>query len=420
VISALAAGGVFLWTQDTRRGAQTPAYSVQRADDRGAALVYRLYGSAGLRPQVWDQELTHLKAPGLLILLDPARPRRIFRDVEIGTEGDFLPHEIKALDDWVKQGNVVVVMTREANDLYGALGLIVDEPRGISATPAEPAQPSRLAMGVNKLQTQTRFGFKFGRKTSKATGEEETAPETYPIPEIPAAAWVELFTKKDGQRSVPQVVSAARGKGLYVAVNDIWPAGNLGVTNADNARFMLNLAHLRPASGAVWFDEYHKRPVERGLVTYFRERNMLPTLVYLLLLAALLFWRTGTRFGPADPLVADRRRDSGEYVRAVASLYQNAGMTREAVATVYADFRKRLVGALRMDGLTDLEEVGRRYEMKTGRPAIEAREILIQAEAALARVKVTEAEAQQLCARLAQLDQALLGRGIDGGRRRKS
>src|SRR5690606_38131783 len=94
------------------------------------------------------------------------------------------------------------------------------------------------------------------------------------IPTIPAEQWVTLFVKKDQQRVLPQVVAAARGKGLYLAVNDVAPAANLGVIAGDNARFMLNLASYAPHGGVIWFDEFHKRSVTRGLMTYLRERAL--------------------------------------------------------------------------------------------------------------------------------------------------
>lgn len=408
VIGGLLVAAYLLWTQDTRQGAVQPLYSVSRTDDRGAAVVYRLYEKAGLKPRVWDQPLTRLKEPGVLLLLAPARPSW---DAEGpiqalgGTEGDLLPDEVKALDAWVAQGNVAVVLSRDYNDLYHGLGLIVDEPEGLSAAQAEPAQVSALAYGVGGIRTHTSFGFKYGRKNPKLGGEEIPLPEP-PIQQIPAGSWLELFVKKDGQRSVPQVVTAARGKGLYVAVNDVFPATNLGVTQGDNARFMLNLASLRPG-GSVWFDEYHKRTVNRGLVSYMRERALMPALVYGLLLVLLVLWRSGVRFGSAEPLVADRRRDSAEYLKAAAALYKNAGMTRDALTTIFADFRRRLAGALRMDGLANLDEVARRYERRTGRPGIEARQILIEVEALLARPRITEAEAVHAVNRLTHLDQVL-------------
>jgi len=407
VIGVLFVGAYFLWTQDSRRGGEYPVLSVRRTDASGAAVAYRLYQQAGLAPQVWDEDLTHLKDPGLLLMIAPAPRKEGLAGLAGGKEGDLLPFEIEAVDRWVQQGNVVVVMSRDTNDLYQALGLIADEPKGSSPLAAEPTQPSVLAPGVERLQTQTQFGFKYGRASSPIAKAMKVKDPEAPIPAIPASEWVELFSKKDGERTVPQVVSAARGKGLYVAVNDVFPVGNLGIATADNADFVLNLAALAPVGGTIWFDEYHKRTAERGFMTYLRERALMPVLIYALLVVALLFWRSGSRFGEPEPLVVDRRRDSGEYVKAVATLYQSAGMPRDALSTIYADFRRRLVGALRMDGLTDLEEVGRRYELRTGRPAIEARGALIETEAALAREKLEEAEALQYCARLTEIDEAL-------------
>ena len=72
VVGLLLAGGWMLWTQDTRRGTRHPEYSVRRTDDRGSALVYRLYQSSGLAPKVWDADFTRLKEPGLLIVIAPA------------------------------------------------------------------------------------------------------------------------------------------------------------------------------------------------------------------------------------------------------------------------------------------------------------------------------------------------------------
>lgn len=426
IIGVLLMGGYFLWTQDTRRGIQHPAYSIQRTDSEGAAVVYRLYQDAGLKPRTWDEPLTHLKQPGTLIMIAPAQPQYLRflgrkTEAQTGRQGEFFPDELKALDDWVKQGNTAIILAREDNDLYGALGLIAEQPDKLSGSAAKPAGPSVLAQQVEGLKTYTQFGFKYGRKTpKKKPGEDAPEPASYPIDLIPSERWLELFVKKEGQRTVPQVVMASRGKGVYLAVNDPSPAGNVGIAEEDNARFMLNLASLNPAGGTLWFDEYHKRTTERNLVTYLKDRELFPALAYGVLLVGLIFWRTGTRFGAAQPVVPDQRRDSAEYLRAVASLYRNAAMNREALATIYADFRRRLQGALRLDGLTNLEEVGRRYEQRTGRPAIEARQVLIETEAALARKSLTEAEARQFCARLTQLDQALNARAPESGRRKQS
>jgi hypothetical protein len=402
VILALFAGGGLLWASDTRAGLNAPEYSIGRTDDRGITLLYRLYERHGLNPQVWDRDLMDLKEPGLLMLIATAHRGKFDQ-----AQGDVLPDEVKALDEWVRKGGVVAILARDPNPVYEGIGLIVDEPKSISAKPAIPLQPALLAQGVSGIRTQTEFGFKFGRAKAKDMLGADIEGLEAPIEMIPEAEWLRLFEKRDGQRAVPQVVTAARGKGLYLAVNDEFPASNLGVTMGDNARFLLNLARYAPKGGPIWFDEFHKRPIERNVVTYLRERAFGPALLYGLVILALLFWRTGTRLGEPQPLIADRRRDSGEYIRAVAALYRNAKMTREAVATQFTDFRRRLAGALRVDGLTDLEEVGRRYEQRTGRPALEARQVLIESEAALAREQLDEAAALHISSRLSGLDSVL-------------
>ena len=414
VVLALFAGGTILWAADTRAGLNQPEYSIRRTDDRGIALLYRLYERSGLNPQVWNRDLTELKEPGLLILVAPAHKGKFER-----AQGDVLPDEVKALDQWVRNGGVVAILARDLNPIYEGIGLIVDEPKSISAKSAVPIQPALLAQGVNGVRTQTEFGFKFGRvKPKDMLGREIDEPALEPpIPIIPEGEWLRLFEKRDGQRAVPQVVAAARGGGMYIAVNDEFPASNFGMTMGDNAQFLLNLARYVPKGGPIWFDEFHKRPVERNVVTYLRERSFGPALLYGLVLLLLVFWRSGTRLGEPQPLIADRRRDSGEYIRAVAALYRNAKMTREAVGTQYADFRRRLAGALRMDGLMDLDEVARRYEQRTGRPGLEARQVLIEAEAALARKELEEPAALHISERLSWLDSVLHPPTVQRGNR---
>src|SRR5687768_651890 len=123
VIVALFAGGTLLWAADTRSGLNEPEYSIRRTDDRGIALLYRLYERRGLKPQVWNRDLTDLREPGLLILIAPAHRGKFEQP-----QGDVLPDEVKALDDWIRKGGVVAVLARDPNPIYEGIGLIVDEP----------------------------------------------------------------------------------------------------------------------------------------------------------------------------------------------------------------------------------------------------------------------------------------------------
>ncbi len=404
---------------DSRRGLHAPKYSVHRTDDQGAALIFRVYERMGVRAQAWDRRFDALSRPGLMLLIAPEQSVRLLNraDLKIGTVGDILPVEVAALDAWVARGNVVVLMSRDATSIHESLGILLDELGSQSPSPSIPAQPSALAVGVKELQTQSPFGFKFG--VLEAKGTEQPKPVRSSV--IPAQAWSVLFNKVQGARKMPQVVSAVRGAGLYVLANDAYPATNAGLLAGDNVQFMRNIARLVPPSGTLWLDEYHKRSAPSNVVAYLRERSMTGALVYVVLLVLIWVWHSGVRFGPERPLVRDERRDSIEYVRAIATLYRNAGMPRDVLETVFLDFKKRLLGALRLDGKADVEQIAQTYQRRTGRPGLEARRALIDTELALTRPRMSDTDAAAIAARLTAVDEALHGRSemkqhVDGSK----
>lgn len=422
-LAILFAGAVLLWSMDTRVGGLHPHYSVRRTDDRGAAVLFRLYERAGLEPRTWDDEFTALRQPGLLVLIAPAMTSRI-GSLEVGKQGDILPHEVKALDDWVRRGGVAVICSGDSNPVYDGLGLITDEPAGSGSGAAIPVEPGALAEGVEEIETRASFGFKFGRTRSPmartlAESGLEVEEEPPPIPVVELEEWVTLFARKADGRELPQVVTASRGRGLYVAVNSPWPATNLGVTMRQNARFMLNLAALGPPGGPIYFDEYHKRNVQRSLMGYIRSRGLLPVLLYGLLLLVVGCWRSGVRLGPATPLAADDPHGGGEYLRAVAALYATAGLSGQALQVLSDDFRRRLAAALRLRGVTEVTRIGEAYSLRTGRPAEEVKDALASSAELLGRAKTPESAALQVCRKMDEVDAALRSRapGKSGGRR---
>src|SRR5207237_1253250 len=108
---------------------------------------------------------------------------------------------------------------------------------------------------------------------------------------------------------------------------------------------------------------------------------------------------------PSDPVVAVAARGEGqyvavadphlataEYVRAVAALYQSAGMGRDALAASYDQFRRRASSALGLGRSWNVETVAARLEARTGRPAAEVRKALAEVEAALQQPGVITAE----------------------------
>ena len=423
VIAALFAGGLALWLQQAQRGDQSPPYSTTRAEDDGAKKLYLLLEELGHRPQRWESDFMLLERPGMMLILDPAfaggkRSR------------DIMPYEIQALDEWVRQGNVAVLFSNRQNVFYEHLGLIasevddkglVTEPKGGEPEPAKaptatsvPVQPTVLARGVNTLGLSAPGGLRFGvqrRKVKNPFGipdDEDDAPP--PVAPVPEGEWVTLFREHVARgKGAPSVVTAARGSGLYVAVSDPFPVSNAGLEHANNLEFAVNLLKLRPEGGAIWFDEFHHRDVARGLANYVRARALSPFALYFLLLVLVLIWRSMVRFGPALPLVADARRDSSEYVRAVATLYQNSGMGQEALRVAYAEFRRRLGAALRLGVVWDIETAARTLEQRAGVPYQDTAQAIAEVETALRAGSVSDEDACELCGRLRQLEERAAG-----------
>ena len=400
ICAALIGVGVLLWEQEAARGLDFAPYSTYRSDEEGARAAYETLQKLGLPVERWERDFNRLDESGVMLILDPLPQSFISR------RGEYLSSEIGALDNWVRRGNTLVIFSAKQNALIAAFGL-----RGadqnlfgrnrLLATPALPTQPSLLARGIQQINTEGELGFQFGPPPKKQfPGVEAAEPAPPPITLIPMAEWLTLF-EKDGR---PHVVMAKRGEGAIVAVSGAYPIGNLGLAQDDDARFLVNLAGLRGPEGVVFFDEFHHRNAQRGFMGYVRSQGMLPFALYLALLVVTIGWAVGVRFGEPKPLVADPRRDSIEYVRALATLYQNAGMPHSALRSAYEEFRRRAATLLGLGNLNDLNEAARRYESRSGRDQSELRAAIVETEAALQREALTEAEALHFCQRLAQLE----------------
>lgn len=398
--AALLFAALSLWDQQAERGTMEAEYSTYRADTKGARALYLTLEGLGLRVERWERDFARLPSPGMLLVLDPPASRK--RVLEGG--GDILPDEIAALDDWVKRGNTAVVMSDRPNSIYEALAVFPSVPG--KPPVAAPAQPGPMAAGVKEIALQSGRVLRYGHEAG-----DMWHPKTAPDPSLASLAidpqeWQPLF----GTSADPVVVTSARGAGAYVLVADPSPAGNLGLAKPGNLRFMTNLAAQAPG-GLILFDEAHHRELSRGFMAYARARMLMPFIVCLLAVTGLVIWRSGVRFGLPVPLVADPRRDSSEYVQAVAALYQNAGMARDALAAIYDHFRRRCAAWLNLGNRWRADVVAQRLAQRVKRPAAEIFQTLTEIEAALARGNLTEEQAFTLTMRLAALESEFPSRG---------
>lgn len=215
------------------------------------------------------------------------------------------------------RGRTLVLLTSENNELTKRLGLSVALKGGGANATLPRLQPIPLLANVDALRV----------------------PGTVRWDRTPNEA-VPLFAD-----SGAAVVLLRRKTGTIIAVSDPAVADNTHLSEADNARFFLDLARTYGSGGRVAFDEYHQGFQESDGFWDAVGRPGQLVAWQLLLVMLLLCWSAGKRFGLPRPLPVPPRVSS-EYVASLANLYRRARAADAALEGVYLPFWRELCRAV--------------------------------------------------------------------------
>ncbi len=246
------------------------------------------------------------------------------------------------------RGRTLVVLTAENNELTDALGLSIALKGGNPNATLPRLQPVPLLANVDALRV----------------------PGTVRWDKTPSDA-VSLFADRH-----PAVVLLRRKTGTILAVSDPAVADNKHLSEADNARFFLDLARGYGSGGRIAFDEYHQGfQASDGFWDAVGRPGQLVAW-QLLAVVLLLCWSAGKRFGLPRPLPA-APRVSSEYVSSLANLYRRARAADAALEGVYLPFWRELCRAVGLpyDAPTDQVVHRAAYTLGTSadKDALEAR-----------------------------------------------
>ncbi|MBI4495021.1 MAG: DUF4350 domain-containing protein [Chloroflexi bacterium] len=302
--------GSTLLARQNQRFVPLTTYSPQPDGARALALWLEAMGEPVLRLEASPYALD--PSVQVLFVLEPS--------------SFFEPAHGEALEAWVRQGGMLVLAGNHlpARPLLQRFGL---EPRPVAprVERAGPAQPLFPALPVREVVLR--------------------APD---VLEVRGRAVVPLLA--EGEQLLGASVEV--GQGRVVVLASPYPLTNAGLSQADNPALALDLLALAPPGATIAFDEYHhgfiRREQQSALALALRSPwgwavgyAGLATLAYLAL--------SGRHFGRPVPLVRERRRGVGEYVRAMAHLYRRAGQ-RRFIARHYAQqARRRLARGLGLD-----------------------------------------------------------------------
>ncbi len=331
------------------RGRYAVPYSTYGAGPEGARALFLLAERSGLRPMRWSRDLAGLPERGMLVALggcESLMARPISR------------YEKETLEAWIEGGGVLVVagahellwpdlgvhMWRPAGECLPELGIVGALARAEQAgdDAALPPPPDAGASPLAALEEDPLGAI-----------EEELDPDGLPPPRwaTPTApplaglgtvplrrpASIVLGAASGGTTilrlpSGPAGVVVRKGEGAVVALASASPLQNRELDTADGGVLFGRLARELAPEGPVIFDEYHLGVGERrSLTQYLRGVGGGGIALQLLVVVALLLWRSGARFGSPKDEAPPLPAGTASYVSAIGTLFAKSGDAQGAV-----------------------------------------------------------------------------------------
>ncbi len=278
-----------------------------------------------------------------------------------------------ANDDWVKQGNVLLLI-------------------GMKAPATEAPFTSDVESPIGKVRIDT------GRRQSLAPPKDQ------------------LEFKKTGRLSdrfggVVWQEEIGKGRVIYAVTPHL--AANAYQDFQANYEFLAKL--VTEPGNPIWVDEYlhgYKDPVvnkdgqpEDNLFSYLMRTPLSLVAMQTAILLLLLIWGQNRRLGPPEPLTAPAIDNSAAYIQAMAGVLQKAECSEFVLETVGKAEQLEVQKALGL-GITPLplETLTLAWEQQTSRPAQELQSVL---KPAGDRLRLSETDLRQWVDKVKELRQNL-------------
>lgn len=346
--------------------------SSYRSTPYGTLAFYSLLQESRYNVTRFEKPFTELKAqePGTLFVIAPPDTHSPDQD------------EFEALNKWVEAGGLLIIIDRDINVSVGDAAMRTEH--ADSKSSVRVLQPTPLTRSVRRV----------------ALSEYATRVK------IDSRA----LTYHIGDDQAAVVADAQVGKGRVVLLTDPYVVANNGISQDDNVILALNLLAERPA-GKIAFDEYHHgygaSTAGEGLMAYFRGTPVPWMMAQAGLIAAVVVYSYGRRFGRPIPLRRERRTTNLEFVSSMANITRLAHATDLAMENIYAEFRKRLCRfggvPVKMENENLAAAVGRRAKID-GR---ELASLLARCEGVSRGEQVSESELLKLVTRIREIESHL-------------
>jgi hypothetical protein len=359
----------FIDSRGTEEDEQTADRSSYRSTLYGTLAFYTLLEESGYRVARFEKPFTELKdnEPGTLIVIAPPEAHNPDQD------------EISAVSKWVEAGGLLIIIDREIQVPVGDAN--VHTQLANSKSTVHSLQPTPFTHNVERVA--------LSEYATRVSVDSRAA--TYHIGDDQAAI----------------LADAQVGKGRVVLLTDQYIVANNGISQADNVILALNLLAGRP-EGKIAFDEYHHgygaSSTGGGLMSYFRGTPVPWMMAQAGLIAVLVVYTYGRRFGRPVPLRRERRTTNLEFVSSMANITRLAQASDLAMENIYSEFRKRLC---RFSGVPAKIDNQRLAAAAAGRAKLDQRELSLllgRCEEISRGEQVIESELLRLVTRIREIE----------------
>lgn len=353
-------------TQETEQNGSRSSY---RATPYGTLAYYTLLEQSGYKVTRFEKPFTKLKEHTdvkTLVIISP--PSSII----------FQEDEFSALNEWVAQGNLLVIIDRE-------IGVEIGEAKIHTASntqefQARPLQPTLYSDGVETI--------KLSKFASRVMVESQAT----------------IYHYGDDQGAV--LADALVGKGRVLALTDPYLVANNGIAEADNLMLAVNLFANAPA-GIIAFDEFHhgySSSQSEGTLAYFEGKPVKWMFWQMVLIAALLVYTYGRRFARPVPLKRESRTTNLEFVSSMANISRLAKASDLAMQNIYSDFRNKLCRYSGLPTRVDSPRLAATAARRMQGDERDLRDLLAKCERVIHGEPTSEADLLKLVTRIREIE----------------
>ncbi|MGO9117724.1 MAG: DUF4350 domain-containing protein [Desulfomonilaceae bacterium] len=249
----------------------------------------------------------------------------------------FTKREISFLEEWVQDGNRLILFQGMAKEAYDAS---LEERHTKNKTEAFEMNTMQKLSGSFGLSIK-RFETSSRKRLDTHLRDPDLSVEISVSSRFrwkkPSGSW--SWKEIAGDEAGPIIVSRKFGKGEIIAISDASLPSNVELSHAQNLKLVLALLIAKPPEKII-FDEYHHgHTIQDTFWNYFGASIFALVLLQSIVGAAIFFYSKRASYaGRFKSMAISKGRSSLEYVDSMANIFQSCAAGSAALEPIFNRF----------------------------------------------------------------------------------